>query len=424
MPLARPERIRYTLTDDASGSTPLELPVRRMWPAGVAVAIFFAVFASVAWVQIVAMRLQVRDVFDLMFLLFQVFWILGWSVGVFVLGALAFLLLFYRDSARIQNGRLVLVPQLGPLRIACEYDLASIRNLRIEPASGGDTVRIRFDYAAGDRGVGDSMPRRDAEALIARIEKAMPAAARAPMSSEPAAQSGNAPDPSHQAAAVAYGANRLPARPVDRRDSSTSLSALVLVAANLLPLIGVLVFGWKLADIVVLYWSESAVIAFYTVLKIAVVGKWLAPFPAVFFLGHFGGFMSLHFLFVYAFFIRGLGATGVEPPLRETLLGIFGPLWPALFALLISHGVSFVANFMARREYAGTTISTLMAQPYKRIVVMHLTIIFGGWIVMLLKTPAPALLLLVLLKTLADFRAHTREHPAEADKVQPVRSPA
>ena len=117
MALARPDRIRYTLTDDASGAIPLDLPVRRMWPVGIVVGVFFSLFAAVAWVQIANMRLQVRDVFDLMFLLFQGFWVLGWSVGVFVLGALTVLLLFYRDSARLQNGRLVQVPQLGPLKV-------------------------------------------------------------------------------------------------------------------------------------------------------------------------------------------------------------------------------------------------------------------------------------------------------------------
>ena len=51
-----------------------------------------------------------------------------------------------------------------------------------------------------------------------------------------------------------------------------------------------------------------------------------------------------------------------------------------------------------------------MTAPYKRIFVMHLTIIFGGWLVMLLKTPVQALVLLIALKTYVDFRAHVREH--------------
>jgi hypothetical protein len=33
----------------------------------------------------------------------------------------------------------------------------------------------------------------------------------------------------------------------------------------------------------------------------------------------------------------------------------------------------------------------LMSAPYKRIMVMHLMLIFGGWIILLLKTPMAAL---------------------------------
>jgi hypothetical protein len=53
-----------------------------------------------------------------------------------------------------------------------------------------------------------------------------------------------------------------------------------------------------------------------------------------------------------------------------------------------------------------------MSEPYKRIIVMHLTIIFGGWLIMLLRSPVPALILLIALKTIVDLRAHRREHRA------------
>jgi hypothetical protein len=51
-----------------------------------------------------------------------------------------------------------------------------------------------------------------------------------------------------------------------------------------------------------------------------------------------------------------------------------------------------------------------MIGPYKRIVVMHFTILVGGALVMLLDTPLPALVLLVLLKTAVDSHLHRREH--------------
>jgi hypothetical protein len=109
-------------------------------------------------------------------------------------------------------------------------------------------------------------------------------------------------------------------------------------------------------------------------------------------------------------FIRGLHAAGQEPAVRDALLKIFVPLRIPLAALFISHGVSFVSNFIGGREYERTSVAALMAAPYSRIMVMHLTVLFGGWVVLLLNNPVPALALLVLLKTAMDLRAHAREH--------------
>jgi hypothetical protein len=51
-----------------------------------------------------------------------------------------------------------------------------------------------------------------------------------------------------------------------------------------------------------------------------------------------------------------------------------------------------------------------MTAPYNRIIVMQLALIFGGWIILLLKSPVPALVVLVLVKTGLDFSAHRTEH--------------
>lgn len=40
---------------------------------------------------------------------------------------------------------------------------------------------------------------------------------------------------------------------------------------------------------------------------------------------------------------------------------------------------------------------------------LHLTVLFGGWIVMLLGSPLPGLVMLVVIKTAADWRAHWAE---------------
>jgi hypothetical protein len=404
---ARPEHIRVSLFDDATGATALVLPDRRMWPAGLIFAAFFAVFAGV---EVMTLREMVTgrpvgSVFDLMFILFQGFWLLGWSVGVVILGLATVLFLFYRESARLQNGKLVLAPRLGPLNFILDYDLSKIRNIRVEKAGAQNLVRVRFDYGEGTASLGDTMSQSDAERLVGVMRNAATAAgltARAPEA------------PRWQTATPVMRAPQVTPTPEALQPSTlpstASPSALALIAANLLPLAGVLVFGWDLSEVIVLYWAESAVIAFYTVLKMAMVGKLAALFEVPFFIGHFGGFMAGHFLFIYAFFVRGIDPFGPEPGVREALLEIFNPLWMSLAGLFFSHGVSFVTNFVGRREYATATVSALMTAPYKRIVVMHLALIFGGWLIMAFKTPIWGLALLVLFKTMLDLSAHRQEH--------------
>ena len=343
---ARPERFGISLRDE-KGGTPLPLPPRRMWPVGIFFGVAFLIFAAIAWNQIASMRgHEIRSVFDLAFILFQGFWVLGWSVGVFFLGAMTVLFLFYRESAQIVGERLIYTPRLGPLRLRTEYDLAKIRNLRLEAAERRpkETVRISFDYGNGTSGLGDAMPRPEAEKLIAVIRDA---AARVPRAAaDETAAPPPAPEPSPPSS------RRRAAAPPERREPLpplTSPSTLALIGANLVPLAGVLFLNWRLGEMMVLFWAESAVIGFWNVIKLAVVAKWTAIFVAPFFVGHFGGFMAGHFLFIYYFFVRGLDAAGPEPGVWNALLDLFVPLWPALMALFISHGVSFFTNYIGRR---------------------------------------------------------------------------
>ena len=44
-----------------------------------------------------------------------------------------------------------------------------------------------------------------------------------------------------------------------------SISSVALVAANLLPVAGVLAAGWDVADLLLVYWAESAVIGVYAI---------------------------------------------------------------------------------------------------------------------------------------------------------------
>lgn len=399
--MARPARVRVSFFDDPGASALLPLRSRRMWPVGIVFAVMCAIFAVPAIGQIRSMRShQVGTVFDLMFLLFQGLWTLGWSVGVLILFLLAVSFLWYRESARISGSRLIHVPRLGPLKIFVEYDLTRIRNLRVASGGGPALGRIVFDYDGGEKELGNDMPRVQAEALVLAIQSA----AAGTMVVEPDSQA--------RVPTVTPAKTRSVARLPAAAPSWASPSSLALIGANLVPLAGVLILGWDLGQIMVLFWAENAVIGCYNLLKLAVVAKWGVLFLGPFFVGHYGGFMTGHFLFIYYLFVRGIAPTTPEAPVLSALAEVFVPLWPALLALFVSHGISFYSNFLGRQEYVGRRAQDQMSEPYKRIIILHVTIIFGGWAILLLRSPLPALVFLVVLKILADLRAHRKEHGA------------
>jgi len=186
-------------------------------------------------------------------------------------------------------------------------------------------------------------------------------------------------------------------------------SILLLIAANLVPLAGTAFFGWRLSDVMVLYWAESAVIGLFNVLKIVKIGGWPGLFAAIFFLGHFGGFMAVHFLFIYGIFVEGFVGDGPSGSLSE-VFGLFVALWPALLALFVSHAYSYFSNFLGRREYQSHTVKDQMSDPYSRIVFMHLVLIFGGGLALVLGEPTLVIIGVILLKIVFDVRAHLKQH--------------
>ena len=90
-------------------------------------------------------------------------------------------------------------------------------------------------------------------------------------------------------------------------------------------------------------------------------------------------------------------------------LGLGAVLFAAV-GLAVSHGLSFWWNFLRGGEYRRTTPAGLMFAPYRRLVALHLTIIFGALAVTLTGAPIVAVAILVGIKTLIDLGLHLAEH--------------
>src|SRR3954469_6045540 len=108
-------------------------------------------------------------------------------------------------------------------------------------------------------------------------------------------------------------------------------------------------------------------------------------FTVPFFCVHYGGFCAIHGMFLlFIFNVGGEREATVQSTLGSSmspfdlisgrLLGtVIWLAWKAapegatwmLAALVLSHGVSFIRNYVMRREYASVRTKDLMMLPYK-----------------------------------------------------------
>ena len=388
------------------------LPFRRSWIAIVLLAIMDLIFIIplVTTIQQATEEWSKFDsLIDLVGALFLSAWLLGWSIGPLLMTGILVLLLFGREVLKARPGTVEIFFGLPLVGVTLQYDAAKMRNLRIEhpPKKSGKSWRgshFAFDYGANTIAVGSAIDSDEVAELASSIQ----------MASGTAVRRGDAL-PGEVQTKWAANEEKSPGMPLaDAVVNGTpvtlkSPSTLALIIANLVPIAGMIFLGWKLSDVMVLYWAESAVIGFFNLCKIAVIGHWMALLAGPFFLGHFGGFMSIHFLFIYTLFVKGLqGGNGSDGELAD-VAQLFVNLWPALAALFVSHAFSFLKNFLGRHEYRGRTLRYQMKEPYSRIIFMHLVLIFGGGLTIILGELTPVLLIVIGLKIFFDVKAHLKQ---------------
>jgi hypothetical protein len=214
------------------------------------------------------------------------------------------------------------------------------------------------------------------------------------------------------------------------RDWSASLW--FLVGVNLLPIVGVLKFGWDVGDIVFLYWFENLIIGALNVVRILLAqpatpfgvslpaGTQLPPgfgaavgaikyFMAPFFAVHYGFFCYGHGMFLASMFHKGRDTIEMtRSMLHEPAMLV------AVAALAASHLFSLIRNYIGRGEYRRVDLSKLMFRPYGRIMVVHVYILAAGFALQFYKSPAIAIVAFVLVKIVVDAAMHRRERALHA----------
>lgn len=237
-------------------------------------------------------------------------------------------------------------------------------------------------------------------------------------------------------------------------------STLLLAAADLFPLVGVAFWHWDAFLLLMLYWLDTAIIAFWTIARVATTARdglnglritsggkstnspWAV---SAFFVVHCGMFMAVHFLFLWVIFAGAWARKIHGPGDFVRVIIIDNRLWLPLAGLMLSRGLSFLFHAirphpwqrieqalfrrpvrLAARAPAGS-VGGEIAVLYVRVVIMQIAIIFGAFLSTLLGTMAP-FVILILLKTAADVIVHLavdlREQPMPGSAVSaamPVR---
>ena len=389
------------------------LPFRRSW---VAIAVLmamdtaFIIPAVITFKQAMAEWGSFDSLFDLVAAIFLSAWLLGWVIAPLIMTSILLVLLFGREVLKAEPGFVEIFFGVAFLGFTVRYDVSKMRNLRYEQPLKKSSKSWRgphlvFDYGANTVAVGSAISADEVAELRSQLQIATGAKIRRGDALPDEIQTKWEQDKKAP--------QKLPpAEPAITGDPLTmvSPSTLILIVANLIPLAGSVFLGWNLADVMVLYWAESAVIGFFNICKIVVIGRWMALFAGPFFAGHFGGFMAVHFLFIYTIFIKQPQAGGTSAGDLTEVAQLFFILWPALAALFVSHAFSFYKNFLGRQEYRGRTVNDQMSEPYSRIIFMQLVLIFGGGLTMALGNPAPVLLIAIALKIYFDVKAHLKQH--------------
>lgn len=213
------------------------------------------------------------------------------------------------------------------------------------------------------------------------------------------------------------------------------------LAGNIILIAGVAVFGWPAGNVVLLFWVENVVLGLLTFVAILSARGENQVGTAFFFLAHYGIFCVVHLVFTLLL-ANGMGLVLTWPA--------FG-LPCAIVALRLV--TEFIDLWVIRRGYEHTTPQQAMASPYPRVIVLHLTVLLGmfvlggafysshfgadprlsgvlrvlsDWVESWGLTLTPGLvgvLMLVLFKTLADVGVLTLGGRQRTSGVRPVPRP-
>jgi len=216
----------------------------------------------------------------------------------------------------------------------------------------------------------------------------------------------------------------------------TIISSISIIVVNLVPLFGAIFLGWDLTTLLIIYWSENIAIGFWNIFKLLKAprvndknNKYHISFEdmtkeeidrinnssnlagiklsyTLFFMVHYSLFTFVHGFFIFSTFLQAT---------TNFLLYLPGIIFTFIL-IFLSHGFSYLLNFIGKREYEETSLTELMIKPYKRIFITHFVVILVSIALQELNDTFLPALILIIIKTIGDLIFHIIEHTKPSNK--------
>lgn len=209
-------------------------------------------------------------------------------------------------------------------------------------------------------------------------------------------------------------------------------SFLPVVAANLVPLIGALFFGWDAAEVAFMYWLETAVIGVMQLIRMIVTPNlvndrfrqmlaeddreraldayerspkatliFFRLFIPPFFAFHYGFFIFIQGSLLFALLNQQEGIGEITRSFLER-----SSVQTGLGSIALGHLTRLGWEILVEKNHLKDSVLLLLIGPYKRIFIQQLVVIIGAPLLLAFQAPAAMLALLIGLKTWVDFQVY------------------
>jgi hypothetical protein len=205
------------------------------------------------------------------------------------------------------------------------------------------------------------------------------------------------------------------------RTPAQQLQWLAAIGSAVVMAVGIAFYGWPTFTVLALYWLENVIIGGFTALRILAAGSRTERYGeslavTAFFCVHYGLFCAVHGIFVATLFGGMRSMSSMIDPLFLMIGRIAGDrigvlVLVAMIAAAALDAWRAMATVDAEDEKA---VRHIMSEPYGRIVVLHVVLLAGGFLMAALQLPSLAAMLLVVFKLVYDLRLLRRRQAAAA----------